>query len=141
MQNKKPTQLDFRFHFLPWWQHKGYRIDPADIVIPTHCAPENVKKLSQCKTRQENINGAKVWDIFKNQIFMRSFDILAEMKMIKCPTLIIHGNEDVIPLISSEHIHEAIDASELVSLEQCGHFPFVEQPESFFNAIHSFLKN
>lgn len=33
---KKLSQIDFRFHFLPWWKHKGYRIDPTDIAIPTH---------------------------------------------------------------------------------------------------------
>lgn len=32
---KKLTPLDFRFHFLPWWQHKGYRINPESIIIPS----------------------------------------------------------------------------------------------------------
>lgn len=102
--------------------------------------PENVKKLKLCKTQKENINGAKVWEIFKNQIFMQPFDILSEIKGVKCPTLIIHGNEDVMPLTSSEHIHDAIGSSALIKIEQCGHFPFVEQPEPFFNAINTFLK-
>lgn len=34
--NKKLTSLDFRFHFLPWWQHKAYRINPEGIAIPSH---------------------------------------------------------------------------------------------------------
>jgi hypothetical protein len=33
---KKLTPLDFRFHFLPWWRHKGYRIDPSCLVVPKH---------------------------------------------------------------------------------------------------------
>lgn len=103
--------------------------------------PENVKKIKLWKSQKENLNGAKVWEIFKNQVFMQPFDILSEIKMIKCPTLIIHGNEDVLPLASSEHIHDAIGTSELVKIDQCGHFPFVEQPESFFKAIETFLKN
>lgn len=103
--------------------------------------PENVRKLNLCKTQKENVKGAKVWEIFKNQIFMQPFDILSKIKMIRCPTLIIHGNEDAIPLVSSEHIHDAINSSELVKIEQCGHFPFVEQPALFFKAIDNFLKN
>jgi len=35
---KKLTSLDFRFHFLPWWRHKSYRIDPSYITIPNHYA-------------------------------------------------------------------------------------------------------
>lgn len=103
--------------------------------------PENITKINLCKPQSENLKGAKVWEIFKNQIFMQPFNILSDIEKIKCPTLIIHGNEDVMPLASSEHIHNAIDASKLVTIEQCGHFPFVEQPEPFFKAIHSFLKN
>lgn len=33
---KKLTPLDFRFHFLPWHAHKGYRIDPTNVVVPKH---------------------------------------------------------------------------------------------------------
>lgn len=33
---KKLSPLDFRFHFLPWHAHKGYRIDPDNVVIPKH---------------------------------------------------------------------------------------------------------
>ncbi len=31
---KKLSPLDFRFHFLPSHAHKGYRIDPSDLVVP-----------------------------------------------------------------------------------------------------------
>lgn len=102
---------------------------------------ENITKINLCKTQAENIKGAKVWEIFKNQIFMQPFDILSDIEKIKCPTLIIHGNEDVMPLASSEHIHHSIESSKLVRIAECGHFPFVEQPEHFFKAIHTFLKN
>ncbi len=33
---KKLSSLDFRFHFLPWHAHKGYRIDPSDVAVPKH---------------------------------------------------------------------------------------------------------
>ncbi len=101
--------------------------------------PENIKKIKLCKTQDENIRGAKVWEIFKSQIFMQPYNILTDIENIKCPTLIIHGNEDVMPLASNEHIHDAITSSELLRIEQCGHFPFVEQPETFFKAVRAFL--
>nr|WP_299241407.1 terminase [uncultured Halomonas sp.] len=29
-----PTALDFQFHFFPWWQEPGYRLDSRDVVVP-----------------------------------------------------------------------------------------------------------
>jgi hypothetical protein len=28
------TPLDFKFHFVPWWENPEYELDPADVVIP-----------------------------------------------------------------------------------------------------------
>lgn len=33
---KQLSPLDFRFHFLPWHAHKGYRIDSSGVAIPEH---------------------------------------------------------------------------------------------------------
>lgn len=30
------TQLDFQFHFFPWWQEPSYRLDPTHVVVPQH---------------------------------------------------------------------------------------------------------
>ena len=54
------------------------------------------------------------------------------------PTLITHGRQDPIPLASSEAAARAMDA-ELVVIEDCGHVPYVEQPEALFRAIERFL--
>lgn len=32
--SKRLSSLDFRFHFFPWWQHRDYRIDSDDILVP-----------------------------------------------------------------------------------------------------------
>ena len=33
---KKLSPLDFRFHFLPWHAHKGYRIDSGNVAVSKH---------------------------------------------------------------------------------------------------------
>ena len=55
-----------------------------------------------------------------------------------CPTLIVHGRQDPIPLASSEECARALGAR-LVVLDQCGHVPYVEQPDALFEAIEEFL--
>ncbi|MCE3025737.1 terminase [Salinicola sp. DM10] len=31
---RAPTELDFQFHFFPWWQDPAYRINPDGVVVP-----------------------------------------------------------------------------------------------------------
>ncbi|MEO5569268.1 MAG: alpha/beta hydrolase [Gemmatimonadaceae bacterium] len=57
---------------------------------------------------------------------------------VDIPTLIVHGRQDPIPLASSEAAARSMRAR-LVVVEQCGHVPYVEQPQQLFNAIDRFL--
>lgn len=101
--------------------------------------PLLIDKLNLWKTQTENMNGRKVLEIFKTQILSENFNFLPDLKNIHCPTLIIHGTEDIIPLIGSEHLQRAIPHSYLVKIDQCGHFPFIEQPEAYFKIVEDFL--
>jgi len=31
---RDPTEMDFQFHFFPWWQEPAYTLDPAGVVVP-----------------------------------------------------------------------------------------------------------
>jgi len=54
------------------------------------------------------------------------------------PALVVHGRQDPIPLAASVTAAEALGA-ELFVIEDCGHVPFVEQPEALFSALDRFL--
>ena len=70
----------------------------------------------------------------------RSYDIVDRLSRIRAPTLVIHGEDDVIPVKYAEEIHDAIAGSDLLILGRCGHFPYIEQPEKTFAAITGFLR-
>ncbi len=56
------------------------------------------------------------------------------------PTLVIVGNDDfVCPPSAAEYLHREITNSKLLVIENAGHFPWLEQPEQFFDGIRSFL--
>ncbi|WP_292950093.1 MULTISPECIES: terminase [unclassified Neptuniibacter] len=38
LAGKKPTVLDFQFHFFPWWRDPSYSLEGDDVVIPQHLA-------------------------------------------------------------------------------------------------------
>lgn len=73
-----------------------------------------------------------VWESLGN------YDLLAGLASVKYPALIVHGRDDPIPVASSVQAAKAMGA-ELVLLDDCGHVPYVEQPDKLFNALDSFL--
>jgi proline iminopeptidase len=66
------------------------------------------------------------------------FDLIGDLEGIKIPSIVIHGRDDPIPLASSVEASRAI-GTDLVVLDDCGHVPYVEQPELLFSALDTFL--
>jgi len=65
-----------------------------------------------------------------------------ELKMIRAPTLVIVGDQDVsLPLEHSERLREGIRGSRLVVIPGAGHTSTVEEPEAVNTAILEFLGN
>ncbi|MBA4071488.1 MAG: hypothetical protein C0497_06585 [Gemmatimonas sp.] len=66
------------------------------------------------------------------------FDLTTALRDVCCPALVVHGRQDPIPLESSAAVAEALKAG-LIVLDDCGHVPYVEQPEALFRAVRDFL--
>ena len=66
------------------------------------------------------------------------FDLAPALARVRIPALVLHGRQDPIPLASSETAARALQAR-LVVIDESGHVPYVEQPESVFSAIRAFL--
>ncbi len=73
--------------------------------------------------------------------YLMSYNLYDNIKNINCPTLIIHGDYDVIPTEAVERMGSAIKNSELHVVEKSGHFVHIEKPEFYFSTIRNFLKN
>ena len=62
------------------------------------------------------------------------------LRQIRVPTLILVGREDPItPVQDSQLMHELIDGSRLIILEDAAHVANLEQPDSFNGLLRSFL--
>ncbi|HTN38757.1 MAG TPA: alpha/beta hydrolase [Arachidicoccus sp.] len=63
-----------------------------------------------------------------------------ELREIKIPTCLIWGKNDTItPPMVAEEFKTLIPNSELHWIDQCGHAPMMEQPESFNEILSEFL--
>jgi len=68
------------------------------------------------------------------------FNLISDLKGIKIPSIIITGRDDPIPFASSSEGASALGTN-LVVLDECGHVPYVEQPEKLFTALDPYLMN
>jgi pimeloyl-ACP methyl ester carboxylesterase len=57
------------------------------------------------------------------------------------PVLLIHGRNDPMPVHCTEEMHQFLPNSKLHILENCGHFPYIEEKETTFELISEFIKN
>jgi proline iminopeptidase len=68
-------------------------------------------------------------------------DLLPQLHLITAPTLVIVGDADFLcgPVSQAARIHERITDSTLEVIVDCGHFPWIEQPALFDEAVDPWL--
>lgn len=99
----------------------GYFADPARA---TQLTPFRVTGRVQ----------QSVWESLAN------FDLSPDLRRIRCPGMVIYGRQDPIPIASAEVTARELGAR-FVLLDDCGHVPYVEQPERMFAATRKFLES
>jgi proline iminopeptidase len=110
-------------------------------IFRTYCyRPEKSDLLNLRMNPNASLNGFKVHEALCQNTLLRSFNLYDLLKHLKMPTLIIHGESDPIPHITAQKIHEHIPHSKYILLKECGHFPYVEAPDLFFEHLNTFLK-
>lgn len=67
------------------------------------------------------------------------YDWTSIVRTIRVPTLVVHGEDDLLDVAVARTISELIPASELSLIPHAGHMPFWEAPTEFFNRVETFL--
>lgn len=68
-----------------------------------------------------------------------TFDVTDTVSKITAPTLVLAGRHDwLLPVEEgAKRVHDAIPSSRMVVFEESGHFPFIEEPAAFLDALRS----
>ena len=69
----------------------------------------------------------------------KGYDSRPGLAKLDRPVLIVQGHQDPVGDKTAEDIHKAITSSELKYINQCGHFPWLEQPEEFRRIVSEFF--
>ena len=77
-----------------------------------------------------------------NRVVMGSYgdwDIRAALKNVSAPTLIVHGEQESIPMDLVEEWVTALPHARLVKVPRAAHFAYVERPELVWPVVEEFL--
>ena len=117
----------------------GKKLNAAQLLeIMSRGYVYNKTTAAQIRLGAADINqfsGDEVW----KSLAAAHWDLSEKLKALKCPALILQGRQDPIDLQTAEMIKTKISGSQLQVIEQCGHFPWLEQPKIFYPSISSFL--
>lgn len=65
--------------------------------------------------------------------------VWGRLDAIDAPTLVVYGYQDFEPITQAARLREELTSVEVTMLNECGHLPWLEQPERFYAALRSFL--
>lgn|SRR5574341_242840 len=71
---------------------------------------------------------------------LRALDLTPHLSRIQAPTLVIFGREDqVVPLRDGLLVKEHVPGSQIVIIDECGHYPMLEKQAEYVAAVRAFL--
>jgi proline iminopeptidase len=108
-----------------------YRIHFAKALA----RPEDLEKLMAVMAPSFNREGVlkarKIEDRLVSETWLSSgYDLTARIGKLRIPTLVLYGDHDLVPSGVSAGIARAIPGARLVTLENCGHFSYLECPDA-----------
>lgn len=81
------------------------------------------------------INGRTQQEVWES---LGDFDLRPRLPGLGLPAVVLHGEDDPIPIETAEVLAELLGAP-LERIPECGHVPYVEAPEHFTRALDAFL--
>ena len=70
---------------------------------------------------------------------LEDYNHFRKLRSIYNPTLIIYGAHDPLSELAGIRIQQTIGNANYIRLRECGHFPFIEKRDDFYEMVHRFL--
>ncbi len=110
---------------------RGKFLAPAYVFDKKH-VPIIAERLTQGNSA---INGL----VFAN-LRAITFDCTEQLRYFQRPVLIIQGKNDIITVETAEYAHKVIPRSQLVLLENCAHYGWLDKETEYLAAVRQFLR-
>ena len=119
---------------------EGYCRAEASIVQPTTFFDPAKSKDHPDVCKYPNEWPTNLGSYFEALIpTVEGINLMPDLKNLNVQRLVIHGAEDSIPIEGARDWVTGFPNACLFVIPKAGHWPFVEQPETFFYAVDTFL--
>ncbi len=96
------------------------------------------KYIPQLAKRMTQVN-FDINELVFNDLIENKYDLNSKFSTFKKPILIFQGKNDVIAIETAQSLKENFTNSKLIVLENCGHYPWLDQANIFFKELFEFL--
>lgn len=106
-------------------------VERRSLVDPRHVAPDPITAADWFRRRE----GRPDW-----HRIARRLDYSGRLTEITVPTLVLCGRYDPqFPPAGSRQLADGIPGARMIWFERSGHYPYVEEPDAFWEAVGAFL--
>jgi proline iminopeptidase len=117
-----------------------YRIHFKDALKDPGLLEGLVQRLRKGMTAEGIRKARAIEDRLYDQTWNSSgYDLIPGLQKLHIPTLVIHGDRDLIPEEIPVHVARAIPGARLVVLQDTGHFSYMENPVGVRETMDEFF--
>jgi proline iminopeptidase len=118
-----------------------YRLHFRATLRQPHHLESMIARLYASFTREGILKARAIEERLVNETWeSTTYNLLPALEALRIPTLVIHGEDDFIPVACAAHIAQAIPGARFVLLPDCGHFSYLECPAEVGKAITDFFR-
>ncbi|MES2731186.1 MAG: alpha/beta fold hydrolase [Bacteroidota bacterium] len=77
--------------------------------------------------------------MFADAWVLHEYPVMKNLKKYPSPVLVLEGRQDIMSVETSQFIQSCFSNAQLVIIEQCGHYPWIDNPKPYFQEIKLFL--
>ena len=106
--------------------------------------PEHLDRLMESMrlsfTEEVILRSRAIEDHLYDETWRRTeYDLFPKLQHLRIPTLVIHGDNDWIPVACVMHIAQTIPGARFILLKNCGHTAYIESPDEVRKEIADFF--
>ncbi len=109
------------------------------IVIPAFVADRKFAAEIANGITAETYND-RVARLISEDLARGKLDLQSHLKALKMPVLVVQGRQDPMGDDTARAIHSYAPHVQLVMMDDCGHFPWIEQRDKFYRVMAQFLR-
>jgi pimeloyl-ACP methyl ester carboxylesterase len=126
-------------------------IETGDLESAAHAHIEQVTKFSARSMVYTAQAAAKFCEQFRatyahnplfNRLVLSTVDfaqLWTEIDQITARLLVLYGHQDFEPVIQAYLLKQRLPGTRIALLNECGHVPWLDQPEAFYGELLQFL--